>query len=119
MALFNSEMTPEKAIEALGSDKEAKVEKGIEFLTAGGAELLPFMVKRFGEIVPQATRSKKHQLAAERLYDLLCGAELPVELCASFLESLLNAPENLSFNLDELPVDVVINGYSFLEETIR
>lgn len=119
MALFNSEMTQEKAIEALGSDKEAKVEKGIEFLTAGGADLLPFMVKRFGEIVPQSARSKKHQLAAERLYTLLCDADLPPELCAPLVESLLNAPENTGLSLDSLPVDVIIHGYPFLEETIQ
>ena len=82
MGLFNSEMTQEKAIEALGSDKEQKVETGKEFLIAGGSEMLPFMVKRFGEIVPQAAKSKKHHQAAENLYALLCGADLPAEVCA-------------------------------------
>lgn len=119
MGLFNSEMTPEKAIEALGSDKEPKVEQGKEFLVAGGPEMLPFMVKRFGEIVPQAARSKKHQTAAENLYVLLCNAELPAELCTPFVEALLNAPDNVEFILDGLPAAVVINSYPFLEATLR
>jgi hypothetical protein len=119
MGLFNSEMTQEKAIEALGSDKEQKVEAGIEFLNAGGLEMLPFMVKRFGEIVPQAAKSKKHQLAAENLYVLLCGADLPTELCAPLVESLLNAPDTLNFDLDKLPIDVIIQGYPFLESVLR
>ncbi|MDR2943815.1 MAG: hypothetical protein LBU81_01805 [Methanosarcinales archaeon] len=119
MGLFNSEMTPEKAIEALSSDKEQKVEQGKAFLVSGGPELLPLMVKRFGEITLQAARSKKHQAAAENLYVLLCGAELPGELCTPFAETLLNAPDNLEFVLDDLPAAVVVNSYPFLEAVLR
>lgn len=119
MGLFNSEMTPQKAIEALGSDKEGKYEKGIEFLKEGGAELLPFMVEKFQSLVPQAARSSKHKSAADRLYNLLCEADLPAELCPPFLETLISAPENLEFSLEQLPADIVINGYSFLESTLK
>ncbi|MBZ3935443.1 hypothetical protein [Methanimicrococcus blatticola] len=119
MGLFNSEMTPQKAVEALSSDKQEKIDKGIEFLQAGGPEMLPFMVEKFQTIVPQAARSRKHATVAERLYDLLCSADLPAELCTPFVEALINAPDNLEFSLDKLPAAVVINSYSFLEATIR
>ena len=119
MGLFNSEMTQEKAIEALGSDKEQKVETGKEFLIAGGSEMLPFMVKRFGEIVPQAAKSKKHHQAAENLYALLCGADLPAEVCAPFAEALINAPDTIEFDLNQLPVSVIINSYPYLESVLR
>lgn len=119
MGLFNSEMTPQKAVEALGSDNEVKVQKGIDFLTQGGPEMLPFLVEKFATIVPQAARSKKHQLASERLYDLLCRADLSPDLSAAFVEVLLRAPENLIFSLASLPADIVIRSYPFLEETLR
>ncbi|MDY0266278.1 MAG: hypothetical protein RBQ94_01300 [Methanimicrococcus sp.] len=119
MALFSSAMTPQKAIEALGSDKEAKYEKGIEFLKEGGADLLPFMVEKFQSLVPQAARSSKHKSAANRLYDLLCEADLPAELCPPFLETLISAPENLEFSIEKLPADTVMKGYAFLETTLK
>ncbi|MDV0446062.1 hypothetical protein MmiAt1_16720 [Methanimicrococcus sp. At1] len=119
MGLFNSEMTPQKAVEALGSDKDVKAEKGAEFLKENEPDVLPFMAEKFQAIVPQAARSKKHQLAATRLYSLLCEADLPAELCTPFVETLIGAPENVEFPSDELPAAVVINAYSFLETTIR
>ncbi|WNY28850.1 hypothetical protein MmiEs2_10580 [Methanimicrococcus stummii] len=119
MGLFNSEMTPQKAVEALGSDKEVKVEKGIEFLQEGGAEMLPFMVEKFQTIVPQAARSKKHAAVAEHLYTLLCEADLPAELCTPFVETLIQAPENIDFSFSELPAAVVINSYPLLETTLQ
>ena len=119
MGLFNSEMTQEKAIEALGSDKEQKINDGRQFLISGGSEMLPFIVKRFGEIVPQVSRSRRHHQAAENLYILLCGAEMPAELCAPFLETLIKAPDLIQFDFDALPTDVIKHGYPFLESVLQ
>ncbi|MDR0767489.1 MAG: hypothetical protein LBE57_03460, partial [Methanosarcinales archaeon] len=119
MGLFNSEMTPQKAVEALSSDKEAKVESGIEFLKAGGQEVLPFLVEKFQTNLPQAARSKKYAAVAGHLYTLLCEADLPAELCTPFVEALIKAPENAGLPLSELPAAVVIQSYPFLEATIR
>ena len=119
MGLFSSEMTPQKAVEALSSDKEAKVEGGIEFLKAGGQEMLPFLIEKFQTNLPQAARSKKHAAVAGHLYTLLCEADLPAELCTPFIESIIKAPENVDLPLDKLSAAVVIHSYSFLEATLR
>ncbi|WNY24419.1 hypothetical protein MmiHf6_17550 [Methanimicrococcus hongohii] len=119
MGLFNSEMTPQKAVEALGSDKEVKVESGVEFLKSQGSEVLPFLVEKFQTILPQAARSKKHAVVAGHLYTFLCEADLPAELCTPFAEAIINAPENIELPLNKLPASVVINSYPYLEATIR
>lgn len=119
MGLFNSEMTPAKAIEALGSDKEAKVEKGAEFLLGAGASAVPIMIEHFQSIVPQAGRSKKHHQAASRLYDLLCLSEIPEALCSDFIQTLMSTPDNLEFDLDELPIGVIENSYGYLAVVLQ
>ena len=118
MGLFNSEMTPGKAVEMLGSDKEAKVEKGAEFFTLSGNEHVPFMIESFQSVVLQAARSKKHQNAALNLYRLLCTAEIPTDLCSAFLKALTSVPNELEFDLSVLPLYVVENGYAVLESLL-
>lgn len=119
MGLFNSEMTPQKAIEALGSDKQERVDQGIDFLIKGGPEMLPFMVEKFQTVLPQAVRSQRHKTVANHLYILLCNTELPAELCVPFIETLMNAPEDAEIPLGKLPASFVIKSYPFLEATIR
>ena len=118
MGLFNSEMTPEKAIEMLGSDKEAKVEKGAEFFTASGNAYVPFMIESFQSAVLQADRSKRHQNEALNLYRLLCTAEISADLCPPFLKALTSAPNVLDLDLSVLPINVVEKGYAILESLL-
>ena len=118
MGLFNSEMTPGKAVEMLGSDKEAKVEKGMEFFTASGNAQVPFMIESFQSVVSQAARSKKHQAGALNLYRLLCTADIPADMCSAFLKALTGAPKDLEFDLSCLPLYVIENGYAALESLL-
>ncbi|MCL2549707.1 MAG: hypothetical protein FWE78_02040 [Methanimicrococcus sp.] len=122
MGLFNSEMTPAKAIEALGSDKEVKVEKGAEFLLNEGTNAVPIMIEHLQTNVSQAARSKRHQQTATKIYELLCRLEIPADLCPAFIKVLMSAPENpdLSlFNLNEMPAYVIENSYGFLSDTLQ
>jgi len=122
MGLFNSEMTTTKAIEALGSDKEAKVEKGVEFLLNEGTNAVPIMVEHLQTIVSKAAQSKKHRQAAVKLYEILCRLEIPADLCPNFIQVLMSAPENPEFNLfdlNEMQAVVIENSYEFLAGTLQ
>lgn len=119
MGLFNSEMTPAKAIEALGSDKEAKVENGVEFLLNAGTEAVPAMVEHLQPIVSNAAKSKKHQQAAIKLYEILCSLEISADLCPIFVKTLMNAPGNLEFDLNKMPAYIIENSYEFLAGVLR
>ncbi|MCL2862663.1 MAG: hypothetical protein FWE54_00990 [Methanimicrococcus sp.] len=120
MGLFNSEMTTMKAIEALGSDKETKVVKGTEFLLNEGAEAIHVMIVQLQIFVSNAANSRKQRQAALNLYGLLCRPDfvIPAELCPTFVETLMNAPAVLEYNLNEMPAYVLENSYSFLANTL-
>jgi len=103
----------------LGSDKELKVETGIEFFKSAGSEHVPVMIESFQSSVSQAARSKKHYNIALNLYTLLCAARIPSDFCPVFLKAIASAPSTLELDLSALPGYVVENGYGYLEKTLR
>ncbi|MDV0446424.1 hypothetical protein MsAg5_02570 [Methanosarcinaceae archaeon Ag5] len=119
MGLFNFETTPAKAVEMLGADNPAKVEKGIDFLVAGGADMVPFMVETFSKEVPMADKSKKHAQVAQHLYALLCKSEVPYQLSSEIVLTLVRKPATVSFDLSLLPRSMCEHSYTLLEETFR
>ncbi|WNY25992.1 hypothetical protein [Methanolapillus millepedarum] len=119
MGLFNFETTPAKAVEMLGADSPSKVEKGIDFLVAGGAEVIPFMVESFSKEVPMADKSKKHAQIAQHLYALLCKSEVPYQFSSQIVLTLIQKPATVSFDLSILPVSMCEHSYTLLEETFR
>jgi hypothetical protein len=118
MGLFDSEMTSAKAVEMLGSENSAKVEKGIEFLKNLGTDSVPFLIDSFQDAVSQAERSKRHSVAALNLYNLLCDSRISADLCPRFLKALVSAPSTLNFNLSLLPTRIIEDGYYFLEHLL-
>ena len=119
MGLFNSEMTPQKAVEMLGSDKEEKMIKGAEFLLAGDKELLPFIIENFETTVPLAANSKKNLQISTNLYLVLCQSNIPEYLCQDVIKTLIAAPPEISFDLASLPFYVSENSYAFFEGVLK
>jgi hypothetical protein len=119
MGLFSSEMTPQKAVDMLGSGNEEKMIKGAEFLMAGGAEMMPFVVQSFETAVPQAASSKKYAQIAKNLYLILCQSNVPAELCPYVIKTLINAPAGVSFDLSSLPFYIYENSYTFFEDILK
>ncbi|WNY26607.1 hypothetical protein [Methanolapillus ohkumae] len=119
MGLFNFETTPAKAVEMLGSDNAAKVDKGIDFLVAGGSDMIPFIVDTFSKEVPMADKSKKHAQIAQNLYKLLCKSDVPYQYCSSVVLTLIQKPATVSLDLSALPETMAESSYTLLEETFR
>ena len=119
MGLFNSEMTPQKAVEMLGSDKEEKIIKGAEYLMAGDKELLPFIIENFETAVPLAANSKRNFNIATNIYQILCQSNIPEYLCQDVIKTLINAPDEISFDMTSLPFYVYENSYTFFEGVLK